>query len=247
MLGLKNKTKRRNKMNLYSKERVDYPIVDKIDENGTQWIELNRGCKRGCSFCYADPNYKQFQVPVIRSRIVQVIGEGFLYDTQVKEKIIECGQKRVNNKVVYFGLSQGIDFRLLTPDIAELLSKNRFGIINNKGRWYKGIRFAWDLGMEQKELTQKTIELLEGVGYRRKYIQVFVLVNWKISYQVCLEKLMFLKSLGVKIDDCTYNTTKREKKPIHWTKDELISFRKKCRKHNQLILFDGYDPEQSRS
>ena len=25
---------------------------------------------------------------------------------------------------------------------------------------------------------------------------------------------------------------------------ELIDFRRMCRKHNQLVLFDGYDPEQ---
>ena len=93
-------------------------------------------------------------------------------------------------------------------------------------------------------MTKDTIEILENVGYKRKHIQIFVIVNWKISYEVCLEKLQKLKEWGVKIDDCTYNTTKREKNPIFWTKEQLIDFRRKSRKHNQLILFDGYDPEQ---
>ena len=52
------------------RKRVDYPQIDRIDKNDVQWIELNRGCKRGCSFCYADPNYKTFECPEIRSNVV---------------------------------------------------------------------------------------------------------------------------------------------------------------------------------
>lgn len=226
------------------RERIEYPQINRIDSKGIQWIEINRGCKRQCIFCYADPNFKAFNIPKIESNIVQIIGEGILYDPKMEEKIIELGNQRVNNKVVYYGLSQGIDFRLSTKEIAELLSKNRFGIINNKGRWYKGIRFAWDLGLNYKELTENTIELLESVGYKRRYIQVFILTNWKISYEICLKKLEKLQEWGVKIDDCTYNTTKRQMNPIYWNKEQLKDFRKKCRKHNQLINFNGYDPER---
>lgn len=228
------------------RKRIDYPQVNRVDENNVQWIELNRGCRRGCSFCYADQNYKVFECPEIKSKIVQIIGEGILYDSEIKRKIIELGQKRLNGKVIYYGLSQGIDFRLLTEELAKLLSINRFGIINNKGKWYKGLRFAWDLGMEHKELAKKTIELLESVGYRRKQIQVFVLVNWKISYEVCVEKLNLLKEWGVKIDDCFWNTTKKEKTEHFWSYENLVDFRRKARKHNQLINFDGYDPERVR-
>jgi len=228
------------------RERPDYPQVNRVDSNGVQWIELNRGCKRGCPFCYADPNYKTFPVPQITSRIVQIIGEGILYDKDIKEKVRMLGGIKVDGKCVYYGLSQGIDFRLLDEETALLFSKCRIGIINGKGRWYKGLRFAWDLGMEQKELVARTIELLESAGYKRKYIQVFVLVNWKIPFNVCIEKLKYLKEWGVKIDDCTFDTTKREMRPIHWAFSDLKLFRRMARKHNQLINFDGYDPEQKR-
>lgn len=224
--------------------RQDYPQMNRVDQNNVQWIEINRGCKRKCSFCYADPNYKVFDVPEITRNIVQIVGEGILYDPDIKQKIIELGKKRVNGKVVYYGLSQGFDFRLFDKELAELFSKNRIGIINNKGRWYKGIRFAWDGVLNHEELTKQTIDLLKSVGYSKRHIQIFVLVNWKIPYSVCLQKLMKLKEWKVKIDDCTYNTTKREKNPIFWTKKELVDFRRLCRKHNQLIMFRGYDPEQ---
>lgn len=227
------------------RERKDYPQVNFIKE-GVQYIEINRGCKRQCPFCYADPNYKVFEVPEIKSNKVQIWGEGILFDQKVKEKIIELGSKKVNNKVVYYSLGQGIDFRLLTEKIAELLSKNRFGIINNKKNWYKGIKFAWDRKLDQEKGILKTIELFEKVGYKRKAMQIFVLVNWKIDYETCLYKLEKLKEWGVKIDDCTWDTTKRQKLPFYWTKEQLVDFRKKARKHNQLINFDGYDPEQNK-
>lgn len=117
-------------------------------------------------------------------------------------------------------------------------------MINSKGNWQKGMRIAWDLGKEQEEGIKNIIELLVKQGYRRKQIQIFVLVNWKIDRETCEYKLSKLKEWGVKIDDCTYNTTKREKKPIFWTKEDLIEFRRKSRKHNHLIIFDGYDPEK---
>ena len=48
------------------REEEDRPQINKI-ANGIQWIEVNRGCKRGCAFCYADTNYKVFDVPEIIS------------------------------------------------------------------------------------------------------------------------------------------------------------------------------------
>lgn len=224
----------------------DYPQINRIDKKGIQHIELNRGCRRRCKFCHANPDYKTFPVPEITRNIVQITGEGILYDPQIKEKIIECGQKRVNKKVVYYGLWQGIDFRLLTRETAYLFSKNRFGIINNKGKWYKGIRFAWDGGLEFEALAKRTIELLESVGYTREHIQVFVLTNWDISYETCLTKMDKLREWGVKIDDCTWETNKRAMIPKKWTYQHLKDFRRRTRKHNQLIAFHGYDPEAKR-
>ena len=231
---------------------IDYPRVDKIDEHDVQYIELNRGCKRGCAFCHANPDYQVYDVPEIKRNIVQIIGEGLLYDPEIKQKITELGNKRVNGKVVYYGLSQGFDFRLFDNEIAEIFLKNRIGIINNKGRWYKGIRFAWDGGLNHEQLTKQTIDILIEVGYKKKQIQVFVLSLWKFPYELCELKRRLLYEMGVKIDDCTWDTTKKncraEIKNGVWTNqfwkvEDYIKFRRDCRKHNQLINHDGYDPE----
>ena len=220
--------------------------------NGFQRIELVRGCKRGCAFCYADPNMKLFEVPEITNNKVLILGEGILYDPNIKEKLIELGNKKVNGKCVYYGLSQGIDFRLLTREIAEILVRGRFGRLTKRGKWVKGIKFAWDGNESFETLAKETIDILTDVGYKREHIQVFVLVNWKISFETCMYKFRKLKEWGVQIDDCTWNSTKEEcLRQINsdkwdnqfWKAHEYYYFRHMCRKLNQITPRKGYDPE----
>lgn len=206
--------------------------VNYIDKKGVQHIELNRGCKRNCIFCHADPDYKVFPVPEIKSNLVQIIGEGVLYDPEINQKIIGLGEKRVHNKVIYYGISQGVDLRLLTREQAELLCMYRFGLINKKAKWYKGIRIAWDWGRKQEELVYKTIEMLVNVGYKRNKIIVFMLVNWKIDFKTCLYKFKKCQEWGVKVDDCTWECTKRNFIPLHWTVKEYKTFRRMVRQHD---------------
>lgn len=215
-----------------------------IDNEGLQWIEINRGCKRGCAFCHADREFKEYPIPKIESNKVHIIGEGFLFDSDIKNKIIKLGEKKHDKKVVYYGLSQGIDYRLLDTELAILLSKNRFGIINNKKNWYKGIRIAWDWGLSQEKGIYEAIETLVFAGYKRKHIIVFVLVNWKIDYKTCVYKLNKFKEWGVKIDDCTWECTKRNFIPQYWSKWDYNDkrnpkrFRKLCRDHNIATNFN---------
>ena len=227
------------------RERPDYPQVNYVDDRGVQWIEINRGCKRQCPFCHADPNFKEFDIPEIVSNKVQTIGEGILYDSEIAEKIFQLSRKRVNDRVVYYGLSQGVDYRLLTHELISIMSQNRFGIITNKGHWKKGMRIAWDWGKEQETEIKHTIDRLTARGYNPKNIIVFALVNWKISYETCLYKLKKLKEWGVMIDDCTWDCTKKLFIPQYWTYKQYKTFRGMCREHNIEIPRNGYNPEKS--
>lgn len=196
------------------------PQVDYVDSKGVQWIEINRGCKRGCEFCYADRNFKEFPPPEISAKKVQIIGEGILYDSRMPNILDKLGESGAR-----FGLNQGIDYRLLTPEIAEALARNRFGtIIEKTSRWSKGVKIAWDRGLEQRKGIQDAIDLLESVGYRRHEIMVFVLVNYKTTYSVCQDKLYWLRRCGVQVDPCTWNTTKRKKIEAYWSKEEMRAF-----------------------
>jgi len=223
--------------------RKDYPQINYVDSKGVQWIELNRGCLRGCPFCYSDPNFKEFSIPKIESNKVQIIGEGFLYDSRFIYLLETLSKIKFNNKVIYYGFSQGLDYRLFIPFLEVLLSKGRFGLINSKGNWVKGIRLSWDLGLNQSNKLSMILKRLENVNYKLKNIIIFVLTNWKIDYNTCLKKLDQIKKWGVRIDDCTWDTTKKNFIPLYWNVKDYKDFRSKCRKHNQLIAFNGYDPE----
>ncbi|MFH1638383.1 MAG: hypothetical protein ABIB71_08210, partial [Candidatus Woesearchaeota archaeon] len=64
-----------------------------------------------------------------------------------------------------------------------------------------------------------------------------------ISFTECCQKLDILKVWGVQVSDCWYdNQTFPKVKPIGWLEHECKMFRRKCRKHNQLVNF-GIDPE----
>ena len=226
---------------MISRVRKDYPQINYVDDKGIQWIEINRGCKRQCEFCWADPNYKVFPVPKIVSNKVQIIGENILYDPDIKDKLIELGNKRVNNKVVYYAICNGVDYRLLTDKIIEMLSSYRFGKITKKRQlWKKGVSIAWDLGKEQEKDIKQLITKLEKFKFIRKHIMIHVLVNWKIPLDVCEYKQSLLYDLGVMIDDCTWECTKRNFLPMYWTVKEYKSFRRKCRIHNIKIPRNGY-------
>jgi hypothetical protein len=214
------------------RERPDYPQVDYIDKNGVQWIELNRGCLRRCPFCWADPNYKTFSIPEIRSNKVQIIGENILYDPNIFTKLYELAHIRYNKRVVYYGLCNGFDYRLVNSYVARRASKARIGNINNKGNWYKGINLAWDGPLSEGPKVKKALDLFLKYSYQASRSKIFVLVNWKIPYDVCMKKLEIIKSWGTMIDDCTWECTKTRYIPLYWDYPEYRKFRKACRDHN---------------
>ncbi len=180
------------------RERPDYPQVNYVDDRGVQWIELNRGCKRLCRFCWADPNYKVFDIPRIIRNKVQIIGENVMFDPNIEKKLKKLSEIKVNNKVVYYGLGNGFDYRRVTPEIAKLARAARIGNINNKGNWYKGVNLAWDLGINQEYKVKKALNYFLNVGYYANRSKIFILVNWEITLKECLYKFEKIKAMGLR-------------------------------------------------
>jgi len=197
-----------------------------------QRIELNRGCKRGCPYCHADRNFQEFHMPEITKKLVLIIEEGILYDSRLPELFDQLGAKGRR-----IGLSSGIDRRLLTQEIAEAMHRNHIGIINNKGKWYNGAWISWDGGLDQQQDVKDAIDILLKAGFTRKHLGVFVLVNWLVPYDVCEEKRKKLFEWGVKIGDCTYDCTKKNFIPQHWSTKDYKTFRRVCRQHNIAVNF----------
>lgn len=214
----------------YGKPQYNYVKGDK------QRIELHRGCpwvrKLQHDYCYEPEIYEDFPIPLLVRNCVQILDMNLLARKDALEVIKELSEKRVNGKVIYYEAVCGFDFRLLTQEIADWLHITRF----------IKPRLAWDGSFSDQYKIKDAIGYLLKTGYKAKEISLFIIVNWKIPYRECLRKLDLMKVWNVKVCDCCYDGGYKYATPTLWTGKELTSFRRICRKHNQLVLF-GIDPQ----
>ena len=151
---------------------------------------------------------------------------------EAQQIIHKLGDKRVNGKVVYYELICGIDYRFLNHGLAWSLKRSRF----------KKLRLAWDWWFKDQIKIKVAIEHLTDVGYKPENIMVFMICNWKISFKENLKKLDLCKIWNVQVCDCYFDGQIKNIKPVFWRMNEIKEFRKKVRKHNQLVNFK-LDPE----
>lgn len=198
-----------------------------------QWIRLSQGCPNECPFCYEPPEQKWFTIPIIERNIIKIMDMNILSQPNAIGIIEILGAIKVNNRVVYYELVCGIDHRFLTFEIAEALKKSRF----------KKIRLAWDFSYYTQFEIRTALKLLLKVGYKARDLTIFMVCNWNISYEVCIRKLYLCAIWGVKVADCYFDgQVSPNVEPIGWTAEQIKDFRKRVRKHNQLVNF-GIDPE----
>ena len=93
-------------------------------------------------------------------------------------------------------------------------------------------------------------EILIKAGYNPKKIACYVLVNWYVDLESCIKKLDLFKVWNIRVADCCFDggyhiKTKEDwrehQNPKIWPYERLKYFRRKCRKHNQIL--SGIDPE----
>jgi len=175
----------------------------------------------------------EFPIPLIERNRVKIMDMNLLSQKDAIYTIQHLGGIKVNNKVVHYELVCGIDHRFLTLLLAEGLKKSRF----------KKIRLAWDFGYMEQFRIRKALKLLMAVGYRSKDLTIFMICNWKIPYEECLKKLYLCAIWSVKVADCYFDgQISPNIIPIGWAADQIKDFRRRVRKHNQLVNF-GIDPE----
>jgi len=197
-----------------------------------QRIELSRGCPHNCSYCYAPTEVELFPIPEIKRNYVEILDMNPLYPLSPMLQKIENLPEKLNGKKIKYEAICGLDYRVLNREIVELLKEKNF----------VKPRIAWDESIKYQYQIKDTIDLLKDVGYKAEDIGVFMLVNHEISYEESLKKLDILKVWGVRVCDCCYDGGYRNAVPEYWNGTEIKDFRRKCRKHNQLINFK-IDPE----
>jgi len=212
--------------------KYSYGAYNKSNED-EQWIRITEGCPNNCEYCYEPKEYKIYDLPEIVRNKIKIMDMNLLCKPEALEVIQELGRRKVNNKVVYYELICGIDYRFLTQELAVALKQSRF----------KNIRLAWDHSFNLQKKIKESVWLLLNAGFAPRDITVFMVCNWKIPFEENCRKMDLCKVWNVKIADCWFdNQLSPNIKPIHWQENEIKLFRKKTRKHNHLVNFK-IDPE----
>ena len=213
----------------------------KCDES-EQWIRLSEGCPNNCEYCRetrecgTEPIY--LTVPSINRNKVKIMDMNLMYKDRAVDTIKWLGNCKVDNKVVYYELICGIDWRFMTQEKADALKLNRF--VN--------VRFAWDYELTYQMKIKDCVSMLVKAGYKAKQLVCFMICDWKIPFEECLMKLNLLKVWNVQVSDCWYdNVTQPNYQCNYWTLEQCKLFAAMCDLHNQSVIFNGIYPDMKRA
>lgn len=223
--------------NLGNDPVLDWDAIARIpyeQKENYQVAKITKGCPHNCPFCYSD-DFEVVGIPQLNRNDVRLVDENLLQHPHIFDILDELQNKRVCSKVVRYEAICGFHVELLSLPIAAALKQSRF----------IKPRIAWDGYLDNSSLVDLALNNLILGGYHASDISVFMLTNYKVPYADCIAKLKHLKKWGVKINDCCYNCSYANPIPQYWTMEEIKKFRRLARKHNQLIIFKGHDPQPS--
>ena len=150
----------------------------------TQVVKFTAGCPNQCEYCYEPPEMKYYD-PIISQRNVQILDMNFLANPKAK------GILKALPKGSYEFIC-GVDYRRLDQEICDLM----------KQKGFIKVRWAWDYGFELQKIHQKVWRMFKKARFRSEDLSVFMIVNWKISFEECCQKIDLLKVWNVKVNDC---------------------------------------------
>lgn len=152
----------------------DYSLYPQID-NKTAYGFLTRGCPNHCKWCIV-PKKEGKITPYMDIEEIAFNGRNniILMDNNILAS--DYGILQIE-KIVKLGLrvdfNQGLDARLVTEDIAQLLAK---------AKWIKRIRFGCDT-LKQVEECERAMQLIDSYGYKGEYFLYCILIDFNESYQ----------------------------------------------------------------
>lgn len=162
----------------------DYSLYPGIDYR-TAYGFLTRGCIRHCKWClvpkkegYVKPYMDIEQIAINGRNRVVLMDNNILaidYGIQQIEKIVKLG--------IHVDFNQGLDARLITDDVAQLLAKVK---------WISKLRLACDTPAQIDEC-DRAIDRLEKYGFYGWYI-IYCILNGDINE--CYERVNHWRKRG---------------------------------------------------
>lgn len=164
----------------------DYELYPQF--NDTAYGFLTRGCPRACPFCHVASMQGRRSRRVAR---LQEFWRGQKNIVLLDANISACPQcieifEELADAGAYVDFNQGLDARLMTVEKIEALNRVK----------YQRIHFAWDRPEEDlRGNFERIATYLEGM--RRTNTSCYVLTNFCSSHRQDLERVMFLRELGI--------------------------------------------------
>lgn len=162
----------------------DYSLYPSID-NRTAYGFLTRGCVRHCKWCIV-PKKEGFIKPYMDIEQIAVNGRDKVVLMDNNVLAIDYGLQQIE-KIVKLGIhvdfNQGLDARLVTEDVAQLLAKTK---------WIKRIRLACDTPAQIAEC-DKAIDRIDKYGYKGQYLIYCILLD---DINECYERVTHWRNRG---------------------------------------------------
>lgn len=201
-------------------------------KNATQIVNAgmgftSRGCIRNCGFCFVPKKEGTFRAgtPIAdiinpRSNVIILHDNNMSADPDVIEKLHE-----IRDRKLIVDIDQGIDVRLMTPEIAQALS----GV-----KHLRKIHYAWDLMPFEKQV-------FDGIKILSQFVKpyrhmCFMLVGYNTSFEEDMYR--FRKLTEHKVDPYVMVYNENEKGDIrlkHFARWVNGRFYRSC-------SFEDYEP-----
>lgn len=149
---------------------------------------ITRGCVRKCSFCVVPQKEGKIKRVAEISQFWRGQGRIMLLDNNLTAHP-DCIDilRELRGTKARIAFSQGLDFRLMTPEIAQELSTIKL--------WGQ-IHFAWD-DIRLEKTVRKGIQTLIKNGVGKHKIMVYVLIGYDSTPEEDLYRVETLRGLGV--------------------------------------------------
>lgn len=199
------------------------PDYDLYGITDTSYGFITRGCNRKCKWCVVPEKEGKPAFVNDIERLANGRKKIVIMDNNILASRVSIAQI---NKIIDLGLrvdfNQGLDARLVTPEIADLLSKVK---------WIKSVRFAVDTDTSIKPVLS-AMNLLIDRGVNKWRFRNYLLLNGSI--ESAYKRATVMRDMGIGINPQPYRSFKENNKIPQWQKDF-------ARWGNKRQLYDAVD------
>ena len=174
----------------------DYSLYPELTKD-TAYGFMSRGCPNGCVFCHvgAKEGRKSYKVADLSE-----FWRGQKNIVLLDPNPTACPEWRDNlQQLIDSGANvdfcQGVDIRIMTPEMAEMILKIKV----------KTIHFAWDRYPDKSIVVPKLEMFKKLSGWGRDKISVYILVNFNTTTEQDIERVQTCRRLGIQPYPMVYN------------------------------------------